>query len=277
MQKVFGVAPPQTLYHTRHVPSPSVPPVVDIGAFQRNPNRSAYTKNKFKKESRPGSSESSQGLLPKGSSDTARDSSAIWSALITKSGRRSEVYSHYQHSLNSLHDILDRVSPTTLIVYFFSIFKQDDKACLAELHQYLNGNDYSPTSPSSPVFQFSPTKDRRSSNASSAKSDRRRSLPTRTSIMSIASEVSITAPKPEMTDFQLRRRRAAKLTSFFGVDYRELVNNVLESIESGLEHERKRGTLQADEIEASGILMLHLCYLLIGYTGFTAKTSRIKA
>lgn len=116
MQKVFGVAPPQTLYHTRHVPSPSVP-TVDINALhQRNPNRSAYTKNKFKKESRPGSSESSQGLLPKGSSDTARDSAAIWSALITKSGRRSEVYSHYQHSLNSLHDILDRVSSATLVM-----------------------------------------------------------------------------------------------------------------------------------------------------------------
>lgn len=89
--------------------------------------------------------------------------------------------------------------------------------------------------------------------------------------------MSITSPKPDITDFQLRRRRAAKLTSFFGVDYRELVNNVLESIESGLEHERKRGTLQADEIEVSGILMLHLYHLFIRHTGFTATTSRIKA
>jgi hypothetical protein len=128
--------------------------------------------------------------------------------------------------------------------------KQDDKASLAELHQYLNGNDYSPgTSPSSPVFQFSQTKDRRASNASSAKSDRRLSLPNRTSIISVASETSITSPKPDISDFQLRRRRAAKLTNFFGVDYRELVNDVFESIESGLEHERKRGALEADEVE----------------------------
>ena len=117
MPKVFGVAPPQTLYHTRHVPSPSVPSVVDISALhhQRNPNRSAYMKNKVK---RPGSSESSQGLLSKGS-NTARDSAAIWSALITKSGRRSEVYSHYQHSLNSLHDILDRVCSAARLFTFF--------------------------------------------------------------------------------------------------------------------------------------------------------------
>ena len=94
-------------------------------------------------------------------------------------------------------------------------------------------------------------------------------------MISVASEISITS-KPEITDFQLRRRRAAKLTNFFGVDYRELVNNVLESIESGLEHERKHGTLQADEIEVSGIFMLQLYHLLIGHTGLTAKTSRIK-
>lgn len=155
--------------------------------------------------------------------------------------------------------------------------KQDDKASLAELHQYLNGTDYSPsTSPSSPVFQFSQTKDRRASNASSAKSDRRRSLPTRTSIVSIASEISITSPKPDISDFQLRRRRAAKLTNFFGVDYRELVNDVFESIESGLEHERKRGALQADEVEVCVILVFKLRSLLIGQTGFTAETSRIK-
>lgn len=68
-------------------------------------------------------------------------------------------------------------------------------------------------------------------------------------MLSIASEYSITSPKPEVTDFQLRRRRAAKLTQFFGVDYRDLINDVLESIEHGLEHERKRGTLNPDEVE----------------------------
>ena len=68
-------------------------------------------------------------------------------------------------------------------------------------------------------------------------------------MISTSSESSITVLRPDQTDFQLRRRRAAKLTNFFGVDYRELINDVLESIESGLEHERKRGTLGAEEAE----------------------------
>lgn len=96
--------------------------------------------------------------------------------------------------------------------------------------------------------------DRRLSIASSTKSERRRSLPARTSIISIASEYSIATPRPEVTDFQARRRRAAKLTQFFGVDYRELISDVLESIEHGLEHERKRGTLKPDEVEVRLLL-----------------------
>jgi predicted secreted protein len=70
-------------------------------------------------------------------------------------------------------------------------------------------------------------------------------------MMSIASEYSITTPKPDVTDFQLRRRRAAKLMQFFGADYRVLIQDVLESIEKGLEDERKRGTLAHDEAEVS--------------------------
>lgn len=58
-------------------------------------------------------------------------------------------------------------------------------------------------------------------------------------------------PKPEITDFQVRRRRAAKLTHFFGVDYKQIVNEVLDSIEKGVEEERKRGTLQPEEVEVS--------------------------
>jgi hypothetical protein len=103
--------------------------------------------------------------------------------------------------------------------------------------------------------------ERRLSTASSIKSERRRSLPARTSTISLASEYSLggasnlsgasgpETPVPEVTDFQARRRRAAKLTQFFGVDYRELISEVLESIESGLDHEQKRGALNADEVE----------------------------
>lgn len=53
----------------------------------------------------------------------------------------------------------------------------------------------------------------------------------------------------EVTDFQLRRRRAAKLTAFFGVDYRDLIHDVLDSIENGLIHERRRGTINPEEAE----------------------------
>jgi hypothetical protein len=127
-----------------------------------------------------------------------------------------------------------------------SILPQDDKESLAELHQYLSHGDMviSPR-----LQEFSRIGDRRRSSVSSIKSERRRSLPTNTSIISIVSEYSIATPRPEVTDFQARRRRAAKLTQFFGVDYRELIGEVLESIENGLEHERKRGTLNSDEVE----------------------------
>ncbi|TFK41926.1 hypothetical protein BDQ12DRAFT_677387 [Crucibulum laeve] len=237
MEKVFGIAPPQTLYHTRHSPSPSLGnkathgPSADAGSsrdisptsIQRNPNRSAYAKPKSKKNERPGTSESSKALLPK-----RRDSSLHATHVDGSNQRNSVIYTHYQHSLNSLNDILDR----------------DDRESLAELHQYLSSGEVS----SPPLQEFKRASERRISNAS-IKSERRRSLPARTSLISIASEYTITTPKPEITDFQLRRRRAAKLTQFFGVGYRELINDVLESIENGLEHERKHGTLRAEEVE----------------------------
>ena len=59
------------------------------------------------------------------------------------------------------------------------------------------------------------------------------------------------APEPDVTAFQARRRRAAKLTQFFGVDYRELMTEILDSIERGLEEESGRGTLNPDEVEVS--------------------------
>ncbi|KAG6874410.1 hypothetical protein C0995_015146 [Termitomyces sp. Mi166 len=241
MEKVFGVAPPQTLYHTRRSPSPSVTnPAAIIGQQKsisgwtspgesqlpviglRNINRSSYNKKKCK-DNRPGTSESDKALLPK-----RRDSSK--EPDLRK--RTSAVYLHYQDSLNSLIDIIDR----------------DDKESLAELHEYLNSGDMSVPPPLQSSTRSPQVSDRRLSNAS-IKSERRRSLPARTSIISVSSEHSIPTPRPEMTDFQARRRRAAKLTQFFGVDYRELITDVMESIESGLEHERKRGTLNPEEVE----------------------------
>jgi len=51
--------------------------------------------------------------------------------------------------------------------------------------------------------------------------------------------------------FEQKRRRAAKLTNFFGVNHRDIMTDILESIESGVTEERGRGTLnqaQADDL-----------------------------
>ncbi|KAH9486358.1 hypothetical protein JR316_0000422 [Psilocybe cubensis] len=235
MEKVFGVAPPLTLYHTRHCPSPSSStPPIPIGVLSdsalpatKTLNMSlTYIKPKTKKTHRPGTSESNRQLLPKGKDDHGFEDRGAHINI-----RHSLIYNHYQHSLNSLNDILDR----------------DDRESLAELHDYLNNTD-TPTPKADE--DFSTRLDRRASIASTIKSERRRSLPARTSMISLAgSEYSVTTPKAEITTFQLRRRRAAKLTQFFGVNYRELINDVLESIESGVEHEQRRGTLRAEEVE----------------------------
>lgn len=78
---------------------------------------------------------------------------------------------------------------------------------------------------------------------------RRRSLPVLSSRISLDSEISAAAPETNDTGFQVRRRKAAKLTQFFGVDYRELINDVLQSIEHGVKNEHKSGTLLAEEAE----------------------------
>ncbi|EIW64047.1 uncharacterized protein TRAVEDRAFT_32888 [Trametes versicolor FP-101664 SS1] len=230
MEKMFGVAPPQTLYHTRAPtsssnslsastsskapPSPrAAPRSPSAPTFRLNPSDSGLGhghKSKSKKKSaRPGTSDSSEPLI--------RDDSNDFGLLDAK---RSSVYMHYRHSLNSLNDIIDR----------------DDRESLAELHDYLTGP---PTSLADDLTVVTPT----------VKSERRRSLPSRTSIASFTSEISlIIAPTPTEPSFQQRRRRAAKLTHFFGVDYRELMSEILESIEKGLEEERGRGTLRPDEV-----------------------------
>ncbi|RXW24582.1 hypothetical protein EST38_g1299 [Candolleomyces aberdarensis] len=291
MEKVFGVAPPQSLYHTRgHTPSPSLPsltpmavktlgnpsaliPTSEAAYFTRNSNRSSYEKsgsNSRKLRRRPDTSESNKQLIPKGrrSSSTAslsfgsipagyglddqvsqnrdifQDSKA---GTPPKHAKResvgSAIYNHYQHSLRSLNDILDR----------------DDCESLVELHHYLNNPDHATTHATTHDDVLSSTRpfERRPSDAASIRTERRHSLPVQSSaesIITLASEHTVApgeapaTPKPELTDFQMRRRRAAKLTQFFGVQYRELINDVLDSLEHGLEHEQKRGTLQAGEI-----------------------------
>ncbi|OCH90044.1 hypothetical protein OBBRIDRAFT_804252 [Obba rivulosa] len=250
MEKMFGVAPPQTLYHTRQVASsPGAPaalwepaspraasPRVPFSGL-RNVNQSPYRSKgkKASKDGRPGTSDSTKPLIATGVDGDRRDEA---------NQRMSDVYLHYQHSLNSLNDIIDR----------------DDKQSLAELHDYLSGTldpDDAPIRASTSSASgdllglHSPTLSI-SSSTGTIKSERRRSLPSRTSLVSLASEFSIASSADERTggdEFQQRRRRAAKLTAFFGVNYRDLMGEILDSIEKGLEEERGRGTLGPDEAQ----------------------------
>lgn len=123
---MFGVAPPQTLYHTRAAPSsagvlasslasPSTPkqhrsssysPVSPHDTPPRNVNQSAYTRNKIKRKThRPGTSESSEPLM-NGFGEDGHPKFGF-----------SEVYEHYRHSLNSLNDIIDRVRVMNVFIH----------------------------------------------------------------------------------------------------------------------------------------------------------------
>ncbi|KAI0081140.1 hypothetical protein K474DRAFT_1488264 [Panus rudis PR-1116 ss-1] len=227
MEKMFGVAPPQTLYHTRQAgaaagsPSsqplpPRLPTPPQSPISPRNLNNSAYSK-KGKKTQRPGTADSETPLISR-----HLDEGSFAHAL-------SDVYLHYRHSLNSLNDIIDR----------------EDKESLVDLHEYLH------TSTSNQQLQTFTRQDGSPPLTSpSIKSERRRSLPSRTSMTSLSSEISLmTVTSPEPTEFQARRRRAAKLTQFFGVDYRELMSEIFDSLEKGLEEESGRGTLKPDEAQ----------------------------
>ncbi|TFK94968.1 hypothetical protein K466DRAFT_475073 [Polyporus arcularius HHB13444] len=248
MEKMFGVAPPQTLYHTRAPVSSS--PNISTNAWQPSPSTSRapptspplppfrFTttgpSTKAKSKKRPGTGDSSTPLMDDHRSDgfLAVD--------------QSSVYMHYRHSLNSLKDIIDR----------------DDKESLAELHDYITGDGYQtgeqydyqfggplPSTSNAPAVS-SPLPDEFAVTTPTTKAERRRSLPSRVSIASFTSEISmIIAPTPTETAFQQRRRRAAKLTHFFGVDYRDLMGEILDSIERGLEEESGKGTLKPDEVK----------------------------
>lgn len=243
MEKVFGVAPPQTLYHTRRPPSHIVAHAMTHSITDPGPKPDKAFSSKDQQEvspepspdktshfrttdSHPLTSDSKRYLLPK-EPDRRADCPA------EPRRRTSIVYSNYQESLNSLSDIID----------------QDDRESLAELCEYLSSGNMNvpPPSPTLQNITRTASGDRRLSNASSIISERRLSLPT--SISSFSSDLSAASPRPEVSGFQIRRRRAAKLTQFFGVNYRELITDVFESIERGVEHEHRCGTLNQDEAQ----------------------------
>ena len=113
--------PPQTLYRTRNSPSPIqgpaqvIPTKTSLAARASGLNQSIEapfwgkdwpTYDQLKGKHRSDSFASDQPLLP----NIPTDDFEISISPMASSKRSSDVYSHYQHSLNSLHDIIDRVS-----------------------------------------------------------------------------------------------------------------------------------------------------------------------
>ncbi|KAF9786747.1 hypothetical protein BJ322DRAFT_670560 [Thelephora terrestris] len=230
MEKVFGVAPPQTLYHTRKADSPTPQSPVSVPALPVDIDTPAVVPLE------PFSFFNMQGFGKKFRRSTTPDSSR---ALISRSETINsiEIYNSYHDSLNSLVSIVDN----------------DDKASLKVIHDILHANDgddggmkrkvdddddYDSSDPDIP-------------SPATTRDDRRRSLPLCPSMTSMRSEYSITSPPPEVSTFEQKRRRAAKLTNFFGVNHRDIMTDILESIESGVAEEMGRGTLneaQADDL-----------------------------
>ena len=252
---MFGVAPPQTLYHTRKSDSPipqSPGPVpilsVDVDSSPTLTPLEQLTffamqgfGSKGKKPKRPDTAESSRALLSR-----SEPSSSI------------EVYNSYRESLNSLTEIVDKVRPHArrgnLTLMRLSL--QDDKTSLKLIHDMLHaddGNDDRSTRKVDDDGYGSSELDidipSTSALAAPSHNERRNSVPPCPSVTSLRSEYSITTPPPEISTFEQKRRRAAKLTNFFGVSHRDIISDILESIESGVAEERGRGTLneaQAD-------------------------------
>ncbi|KAL5534012.1 hypothetical protein ACEPAG_472 [Sanghuangporus baumii] len=225
MEKMFGEQPPLDLFHSgrmragQHysgvrtmsdskVPALSAPSSPVAG----NINKAAYRKQKLKRNNRPGTSESAKRLLGPGPEMGETDSI---------NDGQSDIYYHYRNSLVSLTNIVDN----------------DDKKSLVELHEYINED-----------LSVGARDNRESySNSSTIRSERRRSLPLRASYSSLASQYTISEPKIEATPFEVRRRRAAKLSHFFGVSYRDLFGQVLDSLEMSVREDEGKGTLNADE------------------------------
>ena len=113
---MFGVQPPQTLYHTRHSPRPndrvhySEREREAVLPANRNFNQASYL-NKDGKQSRH-----------RASSHSHSESMPLLDPVVagSSSGKRaSAVYMHYRYSLNSLGDIIDRVSTTSSFYVFW--------------------------------------------------------------------------------------------------------------------------------------------------------------
>ena len=139
--QVFGVAPPQTLYHTRHTPSSSLVNVSTYSVFSPPKSSDAFSSGvgpskhhpsrvRARKPSRqPSIAESSLDLLDKSQEFDSYGFDARHTATPTPDAtaheqRHSNIYNHYQQSLNSLNDMMDRVR-----VLCYLLFLEDPADC----------------------------------------------------------------------------------------------------------------------------------------------------
>ena len=106
--QMFGVQPPQTLYHTRHSPKPTdrVHSTERLSHTEReavlptgrNVNQSSYM-TKASKVIRHRAGSHSESIIP------------LLDSPGSPGNLASAVYMHYRNSLDSLNEIIDRVSP----------------------------------------------------------------------------------------------------------------------------------------------------------------------
>jgi hypothetical protein len=228
---MFGVAPPQGLYHNRAASpapapsssrnSPTTSPQSPPAPASRMPSGGAraYAKLRgmgLRRAHRPGPSESSTALLLAPAEDDT-------------------VFAYYRASLASLRDIVDR----------------GDEASLAQLHEYLAAepadDDDAPDVLAYATALYGPGAEPPAS-PTTARAERRHSLPVRTSVASLRSQYTLAAAAPDPHAFAQRRRRAAKLAAFFGASYKELLGDVLESIVTGVQDDGGAGRLNDAEI-----------------------------
>ena len=131
---------------------------------------------------------------------------------------------------------------------------QDDKVSLKFIHDILHADDDNDDrvtwKTDDDDYDFSePEIPPTSAPVATSCNERRRSLPLCSSIASLCSEYSVTTPPPEISTFEQKRRRAAKLTNFFGVSHRDIMDDILDSIESGVAEEGGRGTLNQAQVD----------------------------
>lgn len=267
--QMFGEQPPKDLLANEQMRE-AAKKKASISAARSAPtspvSRNEKLKHKQSKHSRPGTAESTRRLLGPDGGPGGEFAELTFSTSDTASA--SDVYCHYRSSLISLSNIVDNVSFLStfgILDFPYITAIQDDKNSLVELHEYIN-EDLTPVASQDKLDWDS---------RSSVRSARRRSLPSRASTMSLASQYTLTEAKTEVTPFEVRRRRAAKLSHFFGVSYRNLFGEVLDSIEMGVREEEGKGSLNAEEAKVC-FSVLFVVHILIMKQDLLAQLSKLK-